>query len=65
MNVFLRVCLVFSVADRLVGGLRINGEEERVGLDRLEHVVDAHPEFGMPSGEELVPSREPATETVG
>jgi len=57
--------LVFSVADRLVGGLRINGDKERVGLDQLEHDVDAYPEFGMPNGEEPVPSGRSTTETVG
>jgi Amt family ammonium transporter len=43
--------LVFSIADKVVGGIRINGEKERVGLDQLEHDVDAYPEFGMPNGE--------------
>jgi Amt family ammonium transporter len=57
--------LVFSVADWLVGGLRINGDKERLGLDQLEHDVDAYPEFGMPNGEETVPSGEPATDPVG
>ncbi|WP_258096126.1 ammonium transporter [Salinibacter sp. 10B] len=38
--------VVFSVADALVGGLRINGEKEQLGLDQLEHDVDAYPEFG-------------------
>jgi Amt family ammonium transporter len=52
--------LVFSVADRLVGGLRINGDKERLGLDQLEHDVDAYPEFGMPNGDE-----EPTAEPVG
>jgi Amt family ammonium transporter len=39
--------LVFKIADALVGGIRINGEKEQVGLDKLEHDVDAYPEFGM------------------
>ncbi|PQJ36033.1 hypothetical protein BSZ35_16770, partial [Salinibacter sp. 10B] len=42
--------VVFSAADALVGGLRINGEKEQLGLDQLEHDVDAYPEFGMPNG---------------
>lgn len=42
--------LVFSMADKAVGGLRINGAKERLGLDRLEHEVDAYPEFGMENG---------------
>jgi Amt family ammonium transporter len=57
--------LVFSIADRLVGGLRINGDKERLGLDQLEHDVDAYPEFGMPNGEEEpVEAGEPEAETV-
>ena len=56
---------VFSLADRLVGGLRINGDKERLGLDQLEHDVDAYPEFGMPNGEEEpVEAGEPEAETV-
>ena len=38
--------LVFSIANWAVGGLRINGDKERLGLDQLEHDVDAYPEFG-------------------
>jgi Amt family ammonium transporter len=46
---------VFSIADTLVGGLRIDDEEH--GLDQLEHDVDAYPEFGMSNDEtETVPS---------
>jgi Amt family ammonium transporter len=37
--------VVFSIADVLVGGLRVDDEEH--GLDQLEHDVDAYPEFGM------------------
>ena len=37
--------IVFSIADSVVGGLRI--EDEDLGLDRLEHDVEAYPEFGM------------------
>lgn len=56
---------VFSLADRLVGGLRINGDKERLGLDQLEHDVDAYPEFGMPNGEEEpVEAGEPEAERV-
>jgi len=35
----------FSLADAVVG-LRLNGEIERVGLDRYEHDAEAYPEFG-------------------
>jgi hypothetical protein len=46
---------VFSIADMLVGGLRIDDEEH--GLDQLEHDVHAYPEFGMSNDEtETVPS---------
>jgi Amt family ammonium transporter len=44
--------LAFKLADTLVGGIRINGEKEQVGLDQLEHDVDAYPEFGMNGGAE-------------
>jgi len=44
--------LVFKIADALVGGIRVNGEREQVGLDKLEHDVDAYPEFGMNGGSE-------------
>ncbi len=37
--------IVFSIADSLVGGLRV--DDEAHGLDQLEHDVDAYPEFGM------------------
>jgi len=48
--------LVFSLADALMGGIRLNGEKEALGLDRLEHDVEAYPEFttghdGQPSTE--------------
>jgi Amt family ammonium transporter len=39
--------VVFSLIDNLVGGIRLNGEKEALGLDRLEHDVEAYPEFGM------------------
>jgi Amt family ammonium transporter len=42
--------VVFSIADSVVGGLRI--EDEDLGLDRLEHDVEAYPEFGMNNKEE-------------
>ncbi len=38
--------MVFSLVDAAVG-IRLNGEKEAVGLDRLEHDVEAYPEFGM------------------
>ena len=56
--------LVFSIANWAVGGLRINGDKERLGLDQLEHDVDAYPEFGMPNGEEDAPAGEPEAETA-
>ncbi|MFB6247286.1 MAG: ammonium transporter [Salinibacter sp.] len=56
--------LVFSIADRLVGGLRINGDKERLGLDQMEHDVDAYPEFGMPNGEGAAETDEAEAETV-
>mgnify|MGYP006279663643 CR=1 FL=1 len=37
---------LFYALDQALG-LRINGEKEQVGLDRLEHDVEAYPEFGM------------------
>jgi Amt family ammonium transporter len=37
--------LVFSLADKAVGGIRLNGKKEAIGLDRLEHDVEAYPEF--------------------
>jgi len=36
--------VVFSLVDRLVGGVRV--DDEAYGLDQLEHDVDAYPEFG-------------------
>jgi Amt family ammonium transporter len=44
--------VVFSLIDNLVGGIRLNGEKEALGLDRLEHDVEAYPEFGMEDGQE-------------
>jgi Amt family ammonium transporter len=41
--------LTFSLADSLVGGIRI--DDEAYGLDQLEHDVDAYPEFGGMSKE--------------
>ena len=40
--------VVFSIADALVGGLRVDDDE---GLDQLEHDVDAYPEFGTGDAE--------------
>jgi len=37
---------LFYTLDQAIG-LRINDEKEHVGLDRLEHDVEAYPEFGM------------------
>ena len=37
--------LVFSLIDAAVGGIRLNGEKEAVGLDRMEHDIEAYPEF--------------------
>ncbi len=45
--------LLFSVADRLVGVLRI--DDEAYGLDQLEHDVDAYPEFGINGTSEQSP----------
>jgi Amt family ammonium transporter len=45
--------LAFKLADVLVGGIRVNGEREQVGLDQLEHDVDAYPEFGMNGDSEV------------
>ena len=42
---------LFYALDQAIG-LRINGEKEQVGLDRLEHDVEAYPEFGMGNGQE-------------
>ncbi len=55
--------VVFTIAVNLVGGLRINGEKERRGLDQLEHDVDAYPEFGMSNGKAKKTS-EPEAEPV-
>jgi Amt family ammonium transporter len=53
---------VFSIADMLVGGLRIDDEEH--GLDQLEHDVDAYPEFGSMNGEGAEATSEPEVETA-
>jgi Amt family ammonium transporter len=53
---------VFSIADTLVGGLRIDDEEH--GLDQLEHDVDAYPEFGTMNGEGAEATSEPEVETA-
>jgi len=37
---------LFYSLDQAIG-LRINGANEQIGLDRLEHDVEAYPEFGM------------------
>ena len=36
--------LVFSLVDAAIG-IRLNGKKEAIGLDRLEHDVEAYPEF--------------------
>ncbi len=36
--------LVFSIVDAAIG-IRLNGKKETVGLDRMEHDVEAYPEF--------------------
>ena len=36
--------LVCSLVDAAIG-IRLNGEKEAIGLDRLEHDVEAYPEF--------------------
>ena len=56
---------VFSMADWLItDGLRLKDEDERLGLDQLEHDVDAYPEFGTPNGNEAATTGEPEAETV-
>jgi Amt family ammonium transporter len=41
---------LFYILDQTIG-LRIRNESEQIGLDRLEHDVEAYPEFGMePNG---------------
>ncbi|HKL87501.1 MAG TPA: ammonium transporter, partial [Salinibacter sp.] len=45
---------LFYTLDQSIG-LRINGEKEQVGLDRLEHDVEAYPEFGMGNGQSAAP----------
>ncbi len=39
---------LFYALDQTMG-LRINGASERLGLDRLEHEVEAYPEFATPT----------------
>ena len=57
--------VVFSIADWLItGGLRLDDEDERLGLDQLEHDVDAYPEFGMANGQEAETTDEPNAEPV-
>jgi len=55
--------LTFSLADSLVGGIRV--DDEAYGLDQLEHDVDAYPEFGgMSNGAEEVTDGGAAAEVV-
>ena len=57
--------LTFSLADSLVGGIRV--DDEAYGLDQLEHDVDAYPEFGGMSngaGEAKTTDGEAAAEVV-
>jgi Amt family ammonium transporter len=42
--VFAASFLVFKVIDRTVG-MRVTPEEELAGLDRIEHGMEAYPEF--------------------
>ena len=52
--------LVFSLVDAAIG-IRLNGKKEAIGLDRLEHDVEAYPEFSTGTdGEAAAP--EPADE---
>ena len=46
--------LVFSLVDAAIG-LRLNDEIEEVGLDRMEHDVEAYPEFATGSNGETEP----------
>lgn len=48
---------LFSVLDQAIG-LRINGENEALGLDRLEHDVEAYPEFATGNGRGGAPESE-------
>jgi Amt family ammonium transporter len=50
--------LVFSLVDAAIG-IRLNGEKEAIGLDRLEHDVEAYPEFATGSDGEVA-APEPA-----
>lgn len=52
---------VFYTLDRFLG-LRINGENEALGLDRLEHDVEAYPEFATPDNHR--PARSETEETA-
>jgi Amt family ammonium transporter len=52
--------LVFSLIDAAIG-IRLNGEKEAIGLDRLEHDVEAYPEFATGTDGEA-PSPKPAEE---
>jgi Amt family ammonium transporter len=54
---------LFYTLDQVIG-LRINGEKEQVGLDRLEHDVEAYPEFGMGNGQEAPAEVEDEAEPV-
>ena len=55
---------LFYTLDQAIG-LRINGEKEQVGLDRLEHDVEAYPEFGMEgNGQPKVDAEEEAEPVV-
>jgi Amt family ammonium transporter len=54
---------LFYTLDQVIG-LRINGEKEQVGLDRLEHDVEAYPEFGMGNGQEAPAEVEGEAEPV-
>ena len=54
---------LFYTLDQAIG-LRINGEKEQVGLDRLEHDVEAYPEFGMGTGETAATGVEEEAEPV-
>ena len=53
-------------AIRIVVGLRVSPEAERIGLDVAEHGNDAYPEFGVPAGgggpKSIAPPVSPITE---
>ena len=40
--------LVFKLIDKTIG-MRVSAEEELAGLDRIEHGMEAYPEFVSPS----------------